>query len=85
MKPERYQPVLEDILNEKLAQDKDFADELAHLLKEMGPTLEIVQKMKEAEDVTGLEAEDMSRSKAKVRQDIEKAEKVTGAKIDRIG
>jgi SOS response regulatory protein OraA/RecX len=84
-KPERYQPVLEDILAEKLSQDKEFADELAQILKEMGPTLEVIQKMKEAENVVGLEAKEMVGGKAKVDQEIEKAKNVTGSKIDRIG
>jgi hypothetical protein len=84
-KPERYQPVLEDILAEKLSEDKEFADELAQILKEMGPTLEIIQKMEEAEDVTGLEAEEMAGGKAKVEQEIGKAKNVTGAKFKRIG
>ena len=44
-KPERYAPVLEDVLNEKLAQDKELAAVLSTLLNEMGPSLEVVQKM----------------------------------------
>lgn len=83
-KPQRYQPVLEDILKEKLTEDKDLANELAQLLKEIGPTLEVIQKMKEAEDVTGLKAKEMGGT-AKVTQEIEKAKKVTGAEIDCIG
>src|SRR5919202_4680203 len=43
-KPERYKPVLEDILKEKLAQDSELATKLATLLDEMGPSLEIIQK-----------------------------------------
>src|SRR5205807_1007769 len=31
-KPERYKPVLEDILQEKLAGDKDLVSRLSHLL-----------------------------------------------------
>src|SRR5436305_1877666 len=70
-KPERYHPVLEDILKEKLAQDKELAAELATLLDEMGPSLEVIQKMEVGWKVTGLEAKKMSGGRASVRQDIE--------------
>jgi hypothetical protein len=84
-KPERYQPVLEDILKEKLSQDVELAEELATLLNEMGPSLEIIQQMEEGRRVTGLEAEEMTEGKARVRQDIQRGEDVTGARIRRIG
>ena len=84
-KPERYQPVLKDILEEKLIQDPDLAAQLATLLNEMGPSLEIIQQMEEGRRVTGLEAEQMSGGTARVRQDIERGEDITGARIGRIG
>ncbi len=84
-KPERYRPVLEDIVKEKLAQDKELAMVVATLLNEMGPTLEVVQRMEEGRRVTGLEAEEMSGGRARVDQDIGKGEDVTGARIRRIG
>jgi len=84
-KPERYQPVMEDILKEKLAQDEDLAAELDRQVKEMGPTLEIIQKMKVAKDAKGLEADEFAKGKAKVIQEIDEAENVIGAKIGRIG
>ena len=84
-KPERYRPVLEGILEEKITQDKQLAAELATLLEEMGPDLEVVQRMEEGRRITGLEAEQMSGGRAKVRQDIGRGEDVTGARIGRIG
>src|SRR5436853_2618813 len=45
-KPQRYQAVLEDILQEKLAEDHDLAALVVRLLQEMGPTLEIIQQLK---------------------------------------
>jgi hypothetical protein len=84
-KPERYAPVLEDVLREKLAEDKELAAVLSTLLNEMGPSLEVVQQMKEGRRVTGLEAEEMAGGKATVRQDIGTGEDVTGARIRRIG
>ena len=84
-KPERYAPVLEDVLTEKLAEDKELAVVLSTLLNEMGPSLEVVQKMEEGRRVTGFEAEEMSGGRAAVRQDIGTGEDVTGARIRRIG
>jgi hypothetical protein len=84
-KPERYAPVLEDVLNEKLAEDKELAAVLSTLLNEMGPSLEVVQQMEEGRRVMGLEAEEMAGGKATVRQDIARGEDVTGARIRRIG
>src|ERR671913_1179729 len=84
-KPERYAPVLEDVLNEKLAEDKELAMVLSTLLNEMGPSLEVVQKMDEGRRVTGIEAEEMTGGRATVDQDIGTGEDVTGARIRRIG
>ncbi len=84
-KPERYAPIVEDILKEKLSQDKVLAEELEEMLNEMGPDLEIIQRMKIGERITGLEADEVARGKAKVIQDIEQARDVTGAKIKRLG
>ncbi len=84
-KPERYAPVLEDVLREKLAEDKELAALMATVLNEMGPSLEVVQKMEEGRRVTGLEAEEMIEGKARISQDIERGEDVTGARIRRIG
>ena len=84
-KPERYAPVLEDVLREKLTEDKELAAVLSTLLNEMGPSLEVVQKMEEGRRVTGLEAEEMTGGRATVNQDIGTGEDVTGARIHRIG
>jgi hypothetical protein len=84
-KPERYAPVLEDVLREKLAEDKELATVLSTLLNEMGPSLEVVQKMEEGRKATGIEAEEMTGGRATVDQDIGTGEDVTGARIRRIG
>lgn len=83
--PEKYQSTLEDVLKEKLVEDKSLFDELKRLLKEMDPNLNIIQKMKEAEEVTGLETQEMYEGNAKVVQEFEKGKKITGMKIGRIG
>jgi hypothetical protein len=84
-KPERYAPVLEDVLNEKLAEDKELAAVLSTLLNEMGPRLEVVQQMEQGRRIMGLETEEMAGGRAAVRQDIGTGEDVTGARIRRIG
>ena len=83
-KPERYAPVLEDVLKEKLVEDEELAAVLSTLLNEMGPSLEVVQKMEEGRRVIGLEAEEMAGGRATVNQDIGTGEDVTGARIRRI-
>jgi hypothetical protein len=84
-KPERYQTVVEDILNEKLRQDDELKNEIEKLLDNMGPEIVIIQKMKIGEHITGLEVDEMHGGKTKVTQEIEQASNVTGAKIRRIG
>lgn len=84
-KPERYKTVLEDILVEKLTEDHDLAAQVARLLQEMGPTLEVIQQMEEGKNITGIKATEMRRGRARVTQDITKAEGVTGAEFDTIG
>ena len=66
-KPERYAPVLEDVLREKLAEDKELAALLSTLLNEMGPSLEVVQRMEEGCRVMGVEVEQMTEGMATVR------------------
>ena len=84
-KPERYQSVMEDILKEKLVEDKELATKLAKILKDMGPTLKIIQKMKIGEDVTGVKVKKMTEGKIDVEQDIEEAKNVTGAELEQFG
>ncbi|MDI3486659.1 MAG: hypothetical protein PWQ50_1879 [Methanolobus sp.] len=83
--PKRYQSVLEEILNEKLEQDKDLANDLDRFLKDTGPLVISIQKMKDAENVVGIDAEEMTEGKAISKQDIEKSKNVTGVKVKRIG
>jgi hypothetical protein len=83
--PETYKKPLENILEEKMAQNKDFADELQKHLKDMGPQVDVIMKMKVGEKIVGLEADEMTGGRAKVDMDIEQAKDVTGARIKRIG
>lgn len=84
-KPERYQLILEEVLQENLAQDKELFDQLSILFQEIAPKLEVIQNMNEAEDVTGLKAKKMNKGTAKVIQDINQGRNILGAEIDSIG
>jgi hypothetical protein len=84
-KPQRYESILEDILKEKLSQDEALATEMRKLLAEMGPAIDVIQKIKIGESVVGLEADEMTRGRAKVTQEIDHAKEVIGARIKRIG
>lgn len=84
-KPERYQPVLTDILQEKLSQDKDFASQVSRLLQEMGPALQVIQTMEKGTGITALKAGEFHRGTANVSQEITTGEDVIGAEIDTIG
>ena len=84
-KPERYTPVLQDVLEEKIAADPELADELTRRTQEFGPLIEIIQRLENAEGVTGLEVKEMTGGKASISQEIKGSRNVTGAKIDRIG
>ncbi len=84
-KPQRYENVVESILQEKLNEDKDLAAELEKLLHDFGPELSIIQKMKVGRGVTGLEADEVTGGRVSIEQHIEQAENVIGTRIKRIG
>jgi len=84
-KPDVYKPVIEDTLKEKLATDPGFARELEQRLKEMGPQLDIILKISDAKNVTGLDADTVAGGKVNVSITSDKGDNVTGARIGRIG
>lgn len=84
-KPARYQAPLQEILNEKLAADEKLQSLLSRFVTEMGPHLEIVQKMKVGKGITGLDADEMTSGTARIDQEMEQGENVVGVKIKRIG
>lgn len=84
-KPERYQPVLEDILKEKLAEDKDLASELRQIVDSLGPNLKVIQKMDIGKDVTGPDIGEVKSGNIYVDQDIKEGTNIIGAKINKFG
>ena len=81
--PERYRPVIEDILEEKLAEDAEFATRTSDLVNEIG--LDVIQIIEEATSMTGVKAKKLRKGKVRVVQRVTKANDVTGADIDEIG
>lgn len=79
---------LEQVVSEKLLEDPNLTKELSELIQEIeatGPDVSVVIKMKEAKDVVGVEADEMTRGKVRVTQDIEKGERIVGVKVRRLG
>ncbi len=84
-KPEAHQAEMEQTLAKKMTEDKALEQDMDRRLKDLGPVVVVFQKMKDAEDVTGAEVDDMTAGRLGVNQDIDKAKKVTGVKIKRMG
>jgi hypothetical protein len=73
-----------------MIQDKNLTSELEGLIKELGPTLEIIQKMKivEGKVNAGEIGEVVGKAKIKVVQEakeIKEKGEMTGPKIKKIG
>jgi hypothetical protein len=86
--PERYQPMLEDILGEKIRGSDELRSSLSALVQEIkaeGPNLRIVMNLKAVEEAIGLIAGEVKAGDIQVEQTAEDAKRVVGAKIDRLG
>ena len=83
--PQRHRLALENCLQATLSQDSDFATQLDTFVREMGPTIAILQRMGSGTRVSGLIADEITSGEVTVAQEIEQADNVTGAKIKRIG
>jgi hypothetical protein len=84
-KPERYEPVLKDLLTEKLAADKSLAEEIQNRLKDLAPEVAVIQRLKDVDTATGLEVSEMSGGKASVTQDVERGRNIVGSRIKTLG
>jgi hypothetical protein len=83
--PDRYAPFLEDVLKEQLEKDPEFTKELEKItsaIKAAGPSVSVVIKMKEAEDVTGIRLREHKHGHASANIEIEKGKKVVGYEGD---
>jgi hypothetical protein len=84
-KPERYKMVLEDILQEKLSEDKDLAAAVTRLLQEMGPTVQIFQKLEGLEDSTAIKVDKMKTGSMNIDQDAKNIKRTDLINLGEIG
>ena len=84
-KPERYQQVLQDVIEEKVRHDGSLASELESQIEKMGPTLRIIQEIDTGKNVVAVDAEEMTSGSLEATQKIRDAENATVLKIKKIG
>jgi hypothetical protein len=83
--PERYGRVLGNELAYALEKNPAFAAELRGLVDQIGPSVEVAQKMEIARGVTGADIGTLLSGSVRVQQDICDAQNVTGFKADKVG
>ena len=83
--PERYKPALKKILEDELMKDEDFRVDLDQKLHEIGPHIEVIQKISKGGNIIALEAEEIRKGTVRIEQEIGEADSVTGPKFGRIG
>lgn len=84
-KPEVHAGTLQEIVEERLTTDATLRSEVEQAVQEVGPKLAILIQMTKGENVTGLEAENVSRGDVDVKLEIGEGKGVTGAKIKNLG
>lgn len=84
--PDIYQPVVQARLVKKLTAEPQMQAELAAMMEQAGPRVEVFQTIAAAHGVTGARVADMVGGHLRVDQDITDASSdVTGADITRMG
>jgi hypothetical protein len=83
--PERYAPMLSALLSADLAKDENLAAELRSLIDNLGPVVEVLQKIDIGRGVTGADIGHMLQGRLRVHQEMRQADNVTGAKVQRLG
>lgn len=83
--PKKYAPILGDLLASDLAKDESFAAEVQRLVDDVGPQIEVVQRIEFANGVTGAEVDELIRGSVRVEQEMKEARDVTGFKGGRVG
>ncbi len=84
-KPESYQGVLKDILGAKLSQDEDLKERLTHIIQDIGPTIEVLIKMDDAENVKGAKFGDVKRGHITHTEEIKKGKDIRGPEFGSVG
>jgi hypothetical protein len=83
--PERYGKVLAGELAQDLEKNPALADELRQLVKGMGSSVEVIQKIEVADGVTGADIGSLVEGHVRVEQEIKQAKNVTGFKANKVG
>jgi hypothetical protein len=83
--PDVYQPVVQARLIRKLAAEPAMQAELAAMMEQAGPRVEVFQTIAAAHGITGARVGEMLAGRLHVEQDITDASDVTGADITRLG
>jgi hypothetical protein len=83
--PEKYSPILTQLLSSDLAEDDAFTAELRALTERVGPNVQVVQRMNVGKGVTGADIEELVSGTVSVQQHIGQAENVTGLKAKKVG
>ena|SRR5215472_13660853 len=73
--PNRYGPIVQDILLERLKSSPDLVKELQSLIDAMGPRIEVFQKVEQlAGTATGLDLAKWQQGLATARQEVKRVE-----------
>lgn len=83
--PDIYQPVVQARLLKKLAAEPEMQAELAAMMTQAGPQVEVFQTVAAAHGITGAKIEEMLRGRVYVEQNVQNASDVTGVDIKRLG
>jgi phage-related tail protein len=82
--PEKYKPMMETVLQERLEQYPDLRKEIAALVNEMGDSVNVVQKLGEVEG-EAIGAEVKGKGRVNVDQSADKVKgKIVGARVERL-
>jgi hypothetical protein len=83
--PLRYGKILSEALTSSLSKDEALANDLRKLVEAAGPSIDVVQKMEIARNVTGADIHHLLQGTVRVEQEIKDAQNVTGFKADIVG
>ena len=83
--PELNAEMLATRLAHAIKKDPSFADELRVLVDELGPNVDVIQKMEIARGVTGGKIGELVSGRVRVQQEMKDAQNVVGVEINRMG
>jgi hypothetical protein len=83
--PEHYSKLLGTELQRALTKDQSLANDLRALVDQLGPLVDVIQKIEVARGVTGADIRNLVGGQVRVNQEIRDAQNVTGFKADKVG